>query len=311
MLKTIKKLTEWQLMPKLETNESDYKTTVKLFGKDFKIMDDYWMKHVHIKITDACNAKCPFCVEKGSCVKANKEKLMDNTRELLNQLAAQGHLTTVSITGGEPSICNYTGEVVDMIKLEHPDVFLTINTNLSDVVYSAEDFDWINISRHKVGNDELCGFKCDSDKDNIEFYKKHHPKTKFRMQCVLHNDGIKSIEAFDEYVDAYSKIADDLSFRRLCDAEAKEDDIYNKIRLYLLSLAENGKAELIEQVLKDYYVYETWSYKGVQITFSHSNMPFLAEVEKTESDNVLREIIVHPDGLISGSWYRSKKVIIK
>lgn len=46
-------------------------------------MDDYWMKHVHLKITDRCNAACPFCIEKDSHIKENKERFLKNVRRLI------------------------------------------------------------------------------------------------------------------------------------------------------------------------------------------------------------------------------------
>ena len=42
---------------------------------------------------------------------------------------------------------------------------------------------------------------------------------------------------------------------------------------------------------------------------SHSNMKLLHDLEGSEDDKILREIVVHPDGLVSGSWYRNKKIL--
>ena len=81
------------------------------------------------------------------------------------------------------------------------------------------------------------------------------------------------------------------------------------LRSILCQIYLFDNADLVEQVLKDYYVYETWQLNGALITLSHSNMGLLRDMEESEPDNILREIIVHPDGLISGSWYRNKKII--
>ena len=85
---------------------------------------------------------------------------------------------------------------------------------------------------------------------------------------------------------------------------APTDDLYQQLKHFLYD-----NSTLVEQVLKDYYVYETWNYKGLNITLSHSNMKLLHDLEGTEDDKILREIVVHPDGLIAGSWYRNKKII--
>lgn len=36
---------------------------VNLFGHEASLGDDPWLWNLHIKITDACNAGCRFCVE--------------------------------------------------------------------------------------------------------------------------------------------------------------------------------------------------------------------------------------------------------
>ena len=68
-------------------------------------------------------------------------------------------------------------------------------------------------------------------------------------------------------------------------------------------------ASFVVQLVKDYYVYETWNIEGFNISLYQSNMAFLHNIEQIEDDKILREIVVHPDGLISGSWYRNKKII--
>ena len=115
MLREIHDIKDYSFNPVLESNEKLYDTPVTLFGKPWRIMDDYWMKHVHIKITDRCNAKCPFCIEKDSYIKEDPVKLQFNLRRLISELNEQGHLATVSITGGEP-FCQ-SEELLKLLKL--------------------------------------------------------------------------------------------------------------------------------------------------------------------------------------------------
>ena len=67
------------------------------------------------------------------------------------------------------------------------------------------------------------------------------------------------------------------------------DDLLQQFKHYLFD-----NAKLVEQVLKDYYVYETWQLNDTLITLSHSNMGLLRRMEENEPDNLLREIVVHP-----------------
>lgn len=91
-------------------------------------------------------------------------------------------------------------------------------------------------------------------------YRRMNPDTKIRIQCVLHENGLQSIDEMLAFMEHYKDCVDDFSFRRL-------------------------------------------------ITISHSNMGLLRRMEENEPDNLLREIVVHPDGHISGSWYRNRKEI--
>lgn len=304
MIKEIRDIKNYSFNPVLESNEKLYDTPVTLFGKQWRIMDDFWMKHVHIKITDRCNARCPFCIEKESHLKDNPVKLMANLQRLITELDSQGHLATVSITGGEPSLSPIAAEAVDFLKGNYK-VFLNINTNFSKTIDSQLDPDWVNISRHKVGADDYTGIGA-LDLDMLDQYRANHPSTKIRLQCVLYPHGLQSIDEIKEYIDHYIGHIDDLSFRRLINVtdNAPTDDLYQQLKHFLYD-----NSTLVEQVLKDYYVYETWNYKGLNITLSHSNMKLLHDLEGTEDDRILREIVVHPDGLIAGSWYRNKKII--
>ena len=67
----------------------------------------------------------------------------------------------------------------------------------------------------------------------------------------------------------------------------------------------------VEQTIQDYYIYEIYELDGNRITISFSDMALLKNLESREPDNLLREIIIHPDGLVSGSWYRDKKILTR
>ena len=302
MLKIITSKSYYQFSPELATDTVSYDLPLTLFGNQWYIMDDYWMKHIHLKITDRCNAACPFCIEQNSHIRENKEQFLANVRRLLDEMDAQGHLATVSITGGEPALCDYVGEVVDMVKSHN--CFLNINTNFSLFIVSNLQPSWLNISCHTLGVDDYCHL-AELQAERIAEYRKLNPDTKIRIQCVLHEKGLKNIDEMLAFMEHYKDSVDDFSFRRLITHnKPAEDDLLQQFKHYLFD-----NAELIEQVLKDYYVYETWRLNGTLITLSHSNMGLLRRMEENEPDNLLREIVVHPDGHISGSWYRNRKVI--
>lgn len=310
MIKTITNREDYSLNPVLETQVESYNTPLILNGKTWLIQDDYWMKHVHIKVTNACNAKCPFCIEAGAHEKTNWEHLEENLEKLLQQMSAQGHLTTVSITGGEPTLFpDKVSRIINLVR-KYNAHFVTMNTNGTNLFDAMGKLDWVDISRHVIGFDPTCQIEA-LDFDYLRKFKEAHPNTKIRIQCVLHDKGIHNVAEFCNFVKYYSEIADDISIRRLITTDSNiidPNDLFTTIKSFL---STHPEAEFVEQVLKDYYVYETWRFCGTDITFSHSNMKLLKDMEKIEPDNILREIVVHPDGLIAGSWYKNKKVIFE
>lgn len=128
-MKIITNKSDYKFSPELATDTVSYDLPLTLFGKQWNIVDDCWMKHIHLKITDRCNAACSFCIEQNFHIRENKEHFFANVSRLLDEMDMQGHLVTVSITRGEPAFCDYVGEVVDVVKRHN--CFLNINTNFS------------------------------------------------------------------------------------------------------------------------------------------------------------------------------------
>ena len=305
MIKTITNKEEYIANPILDSDMNEYSQKVELFGKEWLMHDDFWMHHIHVKVTDRCDAHCPFCIEKNSHIKENANQLLMNLNDMLWQLDDQGIDGTVSITGGEPSLCGHSGTVVDILKTHKR--FLNINTNFHNMIYSSLDPDWLNISRHIETADTYTGLRM-LDLGQLQSYKADHPTTKVRIQCVLHPYGLQSLYDILKFLDTYGRIVwiDDFSFRRLINTSdgERERDLFTEFKEYLFE-----HADFIEQTIQDYYIYEIYELNGKRITISFSDMALLKRLEQSEPDNLLREIIVHPDGLISGSWYRDKKVI--
>jgi organic radical activating enzyme len=265
------------------------------------------MRHIHVKVTDRCDAHCPFCIEKDSHIKEDRTRLTANLETLLTELDQQQMEGTVSITGGEPSLCAHAGEVVDIIKRHNR--FLNINTNFHHTIDSTLDPDWLNISRHQIDQDPYTRI-WGLDFGMLDEYKKEHKKTKARIQCVLHPHGLQSVDDIRRFIDVYasSLLIDDFSFRRLINTTDGEygRDLFMEFKEYLFN-----HATFVEQTIQDYYIYEIYEIDENLITISFSDMALLKKLESREPDNLLREIIIHPDGLVSGSWYRDRKILTR
>lgn len=300
MFKTITIKDKYELNPVLSTS-NDFDVEVNLFGKNYLFNKSEWMRNVHLKLTDRCNASCWFCIERHSHIKENKEAFIESLARLLDQMAFQNSLFTVTITGGEPTICNYLQDVLDI--LSKYNVFVTMNTNGRNFPIISNSPDWINISKHDIDDFDIIGIKT-LTKDNINEIR-INSGSKIRLQSVLTNESLNTVTSILKFIDYYKDVTDDFSFRQLISgSDSIGQPRLTEFREYLFD-----NAELIEQVFQDYYVYEIWVLNGIKITLSFSDMEMLIKSEADESDSILREIIIHPDGLISGSWNRKSKII--
>lgn len=289
------------------------KMEVELFGHKILVEKNEWLWHLHLKLTDVCNAQCFFCVEQNSEREENAYKYVERVDLMLTEMEKAGILYSVSVTGGEPLLFNKFDALCEVLR-KHDIKFLTMNTN-AKYLYKHLDkidglFDFIDISRHAISdqrNNEIFGTDMPT-LNELKTIKENLKYTKMRLQCVLCD--VNSIDDVMAYIKAYS-FADDISFRKLMKLDSRTGIVYDdKEELYnqILEYAFNNFL-FVEQTVQDYYVYEIWRCENTCITFSYSNMKMLSEVEKHEDDSVCREFIIHPDGVVSGSWNKGMKII--
>lgn len=296
-----------------EFDPSNYDLHKNIFGKKVGLINDEWSWHVHLKVTDICQAKCEFCIEEGCIGKEDAKKYIERVDGVLSEMSKSGILNTVSITGGEPLLFSEFFNLVDIIK-KHDVKFLTMNTNAEYLVCNIDfvdrNFDSVNISRHHINDVENRNiFKSNVPSVNeLKNIKRLLTNCKMRLQCIItesmsFNDLIKFTSEFS--------FVDDFSFRKLMVSSKNDystklsDSSYKGI---LDRVASEGK--LIEQIVRDYYVYEIWKINNTTITFSYADMDLLLSSEKNEGLEVCREFILHPDGTFGGSWDKKNKNIL-
>ena len=296
--------------PVLEMDITEPTDEIKLFGKTYRMYKDEWKHHVHIKCTNYCDANCRFCIERDSkCEKGDPDKLLASVVDLLEQMDEQGHLYTVSLTGGEPTAYPYINCLLDIIEGFFLKTF-SINTNgrYLDAIAPGRLDGWIDVSKHKIHDKDVFQRDWEVTPEFIKRQRERHPKMKVRFQCVLGlENGLKSVDEIREYMDAFSDVVDDFSFRSLIieDCEGSVPKLFGDFRKWLF---DNGWC--VQQTIQDYYVYEDFKPAGMKpITISWSNMAMLKKYNETHNNNFLEEIIVHPDGMITGSWNKKTLVI--
>jgi len=289
---------------------------VNLFNNKVNLNKNCWLWHFHIKITDICNAKCAFCIEQNCKKDEQPLKALENIDRMLKEMQNNDCLFSVSVTGGEPTLFPYFKELCSILS-KYNIQFLTMNTNgygLNKYVGIIDGlFDFVNISRHSIynsENNEVFHTKVHTI-DELREIKRKYNKTKFRIQCVI-GDKLHTYQDILNFIKTYD-FADDYSFRRLMQVGDEfglsytiNHDEYFKILDYAF---ENWY--FIEQTIQDYYVYEIYNYNNKDITFSYSDMKMLREIEQTENDDIFREFICHPNGVISGSWKKDCKILLR
>lgn len=285
----------------------------ELFGHKVLLENNPWMWHLHLKLTDACNARCAFCVEQNSVCHENANRFVEHVDKMLTEMEKANILFSVSVTGGEPLLFRKFEHLCDVLS-KHNIQFLTMNTNgkyLNEHLSIIDGlFDFVNISRQSIDDKRNNEIFCDEMPTVTELreLKSQLKKTKMRIQCVMCD--MKDTTDMMNFIKTFS-FADDLSFRKLMKLSEKHGVTYDdKEELYQRALQfayENF--EFIEQTVQDYYIYEIWKYNGTQILFSYSNMKMLYEVESKEPENICREFIIHPNGIVSGSWDYTSKIL--
>lgn len=145
----------------------DDKMEVNLFGNKVLVERNEWLWHLHLKLTDVCNAKCFFCVEQNAERCENAEYFVKQVDEMLTEMENAGILYSVSVTGGEPLLFKEFDKLCDVLR-NHNIKFLTMNTNgkyLEDNLDKIDGlFDFVDISRHAI-----------SDKRNNEIFNTYMP----------------------------------------------------------------------------------------------------------------------------------------
>ena len=282
---------------------------VLFFNKDIIVKVDPWMHHLHLKVTNRCNAKCKFCVEQNSICGEFPDKVLKSTELALNELKNTDLLFSVSVTGGEPLLFKEFHKLCEILQ-SYDIPFLTMNTNAkfiddSNIDLIDKTFKWINVSRHRIDdikNDNVfCSKQCSLEE--LKYLKSKLVNCKMRIQCVM--DHVYTPAEMNSFTKAMS-FADDISYRRLMALGTEYGvsyDLHEKAYNNILEYAyENFK--FIEQSIQDYYVYEVWHdiANDINVTFSYSNMQLLRTTESSEPDNLFREFVIHPNGVFGGSW---------
>lgn len=197
---------------------------MQLFGKDIVLADRICMRvhnplavvpfvNLYVKITDGCNALCPFCcngnVHAASSHSFNTDKLFD----IIYEIADRGiKLNRISLTGGEPSLC--TNTVIDLlhrISASEGCAFTQVQLNTNGLTKESitlmhhPRLDSISLSLHHYDRDKLEElFGCRITFNPLEEIR--HIANKLNVSCNLikgYIDSSNEIEKMIQYADSF------------------------------------------------------------------------------------------------------------
>lgn len=277
--------------------------TVMLFGREYQVYDDNCRNHLHIIPTFRCNAKCAFCIEKGS-ICGEVRNFQDIVTRIMEEMQKAGILHTVSFTGGEPAMYEQLAHLIQKVPIN---IFTTMNTNGFALERTAGfGLKGVNLSRHYIDenrNREVFRCKVPTLKDVQAI--RQNTDSLLRLQAIVNKE-----TRLEDYLELIDKgVCHDVSFRSLMLDGSEESRQTHELYLSLIDTALNMGSEVLEQELQDYYVYEVHKIGGKLVTFSYSNMEFVLNEDKQDQTNFIREFILRPDGTLSGSWDIGKKII--
>jgi len=298
-----------------------------------------------IFLDDYCNADCKFCVAQ---LRYSHRRAMyikpsiDDDLEYYNRLDKVLELIrpinpSVSITGGEPSISPRLSQVLKMVD-SYGFRKRTITTNGSGllnklngserVIDQLIGYNWnhLNISRacvddqmnHRIMRYGDYDLSCDNEKlKNIIAITKDSP-LKHRLSCLLLKEGVGSVERIKEYLGFYGRMGvDNVIFRELMDfskdainTEKIKYCIDNKIRLNDIWEELDKEDEFVPylNLLGYYYYVEIYKYRGMTVASESADLN-QQYVEKEKNQDMVYEMIFHPNGNLCGSWVDSEEIL--
>lgn len=197
--------------------------------------------------SEACNARCPFCVSKMTPplgVTLKEPEINDRNFEIACRFAKQCSVTTAMFTGkGEPLL--FPGQITKYLEIlrqmQSPFPFIEIQTNGIRIAEDPERFgryldDWYGLGLTTIAV-SIVHYEPEANRQVYLPYKReyidlpkliaflHEHEMSVRLSCTMFNGGIDSVEKFLELTEfARVNKVDQLSVRPV----NKPDDSRNR-----------------------------------------------------------------------------------
>ena len=297
----------------------------------------YGNANLSIYSGQACNAKCPFCVEelrpasRGTSLACQKTVETDDRlyfealEETLRGLKPLN--PSVSITGGEPTLDPRLLRILRILRAHHMRK-RTITTNGSGLLEVREGrmvIDWLigtgirhlNISRahpHPEYNARLMGLDRDLSLDKLGRIVRRASAggTRVRLSCVLLKGEDDCLERILDYLAFAEGLGvDNVVFRQLMhpgpDTPAKDPVLCfsethaEKLDPVLERITPDPRFTFIKQVIGYYYYVEVWKYRNIDVVFEEADLGRIEETKRT-MPGIIQELVFHANGRLASTW---------
>lgn len=294
---------------------------------------------------DYCNANCKFCVaqlrfeNKGQQYKKRKivddKEYFERLEEVFKKIRPLN--PSISITGGEPTKSKRLVGILELIE-KYGFRKRTITTNGSGlldemngkkVIQHIIDNHFAHLNISKAHYDEDInksimqyekGYCSNEDLRQIIMYSKAN-NLRPRMSCILLKSGINSLDEMIKYMEFYKELGlDNVIFRELmdydeqtmCNIEKMNYCKENKVRLNDIwkEIDKDRRFEPIRNLLGYYYYVEIYKYKGIDMCSEGANLVKLYD-EKEKHEDIVYEMVFHPNGNLNGSWVDNEDILLK
>lgn len=299
----------------------------KFGGKRFRF---HWNINLYIDMHSACNAKCPFCINR---VNFPRQDIPDEI--FLNNLEKAVQLTrfatpSIQIVGGEPTLRPARLlAILDLIRryrMRKP----AITTNGSGMVPLLDNLDsaieHVNISRHHMDDTQhnsVMGFENPLNHSTLVEILMNHPLgTKIRLNCCLLKGHIDSFRQIIDYIDwgigigarnicfsTLSHLPDNYIYPRSFVEQSRSFQVgFNSI---MAEVDADKRFEFQKFHTGSHCMYEIWEYRKehrrATIVFATSNNRFAQALDEVE--DLIELMVFHSNGVLAGSWNRDCKVL--
>jgi GTP 3',8-cyclase len=305
-----------------------------LFGRPVRI---YANANLSVYSAQACNAKCPFCVEelrpasRGTALDVQKaverddEVYFEQLERVLKSLRPLD--PSVSVTGGEPSIDPRLPRILRTLA-DHGTRKRTLTTNGSGLLVLRDGrpvIDWVtatglrhlNVSRVHPDHDRNAqlmqlrnGLNLPQLREVVE--KASSAGTRVRLSCVLLRGETDSLDGVLRYLDFAAGLGvDNVIFRQLMQPDHAtvannpvvrySDAKRASLEPILDSVSADGRFRFVRQVVGYYYYVEVWRWGATDVVFEEADLARLEATKRAEPD-LIHELVFHPNARLASTW---------